>query len=1095
VLDKTIGPYRVLSELGSGGMGTVFLGEVTGDTHAGLEPGTKVALKVVHPHLLATPGFFKRFLREADIGKQVRHENVVATLDVDATLVDDKQVNYMVLEYVEGRSLREVLTELGAVPETLLRAIAVQMADGLAAIHAQGIIHRDLKPENVLITDDDRVRIMDLGVAKLQEASVAITREGQFAGSFLYAAPEQFRRGEVGPAADLYSLGVMLYELASGENPFRGEDASSVIAAHLNDVPPRLQDRAPEVSPFLAEVTRTLLHKESVDRFASAAELHQLLVEGEESAWWAEREAVLKAQTPVPTIGIRRESAVFGREAELGALREAWEQAKAGRGSTILVEGEPGIGRTRLIDAFLKSLASEDAHLLFGSYPPSGGLGGFSESIVGKFGRAGLEEALAPYLTVTPTLVPGFVSLLRHESAPTGSAPLQGDALQAVACHLMHALAEERPTVWCLDDIHFAPEESRQLVLALASALADHPVLLVLTSRPDLDMPHLSRLENFRRLPLGRLSPRQVIEVLRDALKSETLAEKLGGKIAYKSDGVPMFVFEMVRSLKEGSLLQRMPDGTYVQSEAITDIQVPSAVRDLIGTRLKSLDDDDRNLLDAAAVEGYEFDPDLAARVTETKSIKVLQRLASLERKSGVVRAAGAKYRFDHHQIHEVLYAELSEALKKGYHGLLAEAYAEREGLAGMEPDKVPGDKAAFVAMHHLRSMTPRAALPFLERAREHLRGAFRNDVFLQMAELALPIVEGEDKLKLLQAMGSVHQHLGEIDEADALLHRALLLADELGDYKLRCSARRELSFLRWSTGDYAKARELIEEAQTIAREGNDEEIQKTMRGQLGLILQSLGRYGEALEHMATMNNRGLSLQYLGRYAEALDQLEKARGEREDAVSKGIVFVNLGRLYAVLGDLDKGRATLEESRAILRSVGARRPESYALHRLGMVLEQAGDLDEAERVHQAAIAMRREMRYPYGLSRSLARLGAMRVNQDRPDEARPLLEEAYELAKETGIPDPVVMAAAYLTRVGGDPQTALDAFAEYEGRLRAADEMEARFVLWQATGDRDQLEAAHRLLVYARDHAPEDRREAMIENVPLHRDIMAAHDGA
>ena len=192
LIGRELGVYRVEAELGLGGMGTVY--RATG-------PEGVVALKVVHPHLLATPGFFKRFLREAEVGKRVRHENVVRTLDVDAISLEGHQHNYLVMEYVEGKSLRELLRELGTIPETLLREIALQTAAGLCAIHAAGIIHRDLKPENILITDDHQIRIMDLGVAKLQEASIAITREGEFAGSLLYAAPEQFGGDiEVGPA-------------------------------------------------------------------------------------------------------------------------------------------------------------------------------------------------------------------------------------------------------------------------------------------------------------------------------------------------------------------------------------------------------------------------------------------------------------------------------------------------------------------------------------------------------------------------------------------------------------------------------------------------------------------------------------------------------------------------------------------------------------------------------------------------------------------------------------------------------------------------------------------------------------------------------
>jgi len=1094
MLGKTLGPYAIRSELGSGGMGTVYLADVVETSPRGIELGRQVALKVVHPHLLSTPGFFKRFLREAEVGKQITHESVVGTIDVDATLVDDKQVNYMVLEYVQGRSLRQLLVELGAIPETLLRAIALQMAAGLAAIHAEGIIHRDLKPENVLITDDDRVRIMDLGVAKLQEASVAITREGQFAGSFLYAAPEQFKRGEVGPASDLYSLGVMLHELATGQNPFRGDDTSAVISAHLNEVPPGVQDQAPEVSPFLAEVTRTLLAKEVEDRFASAAELRDALEQGEESSWWGEREAELKARTPLPTIQVRRESDVFGREAELATLKEAWDRAKSGQGGTVLVEGEPGIGKTRLVDAFLRSLGREEAHLLYGSYPPSGGMGGLSEAILGKFGRAGLGETLAPYLSVTPTLIPSFTALIRHESPPTGVASLQGDALHAVGCHLAHALAEERPTVWVLDEVHFAPQESRQFILALARSLAEHRVLLLLTARPGFDTEHFSRLENFQRLTLGRLSPREVIQVLRGVLKSQSLADKLGGKIAYKSDGVPMFVLEIVRSLREGSLLRRLPDGTHVQSDVITDIEVPSAVRDLIGSRLKDLDDDNRNLLDAASVAGFEFDPGLVARATETKPIQALQRLASLERKTGVVRAAGAKYRFDHPQIHEVLYAELAEALRKGYHTLIAEAFVEREGLAGTEAEKIDGEKAYFVALHHLRGSEPREALRYLPRARDYLGGAFRNEAYLTVSGLALDLLEGEERFQLLKGTADVHRRAGDNEKAFAALREAKEIADELGDHKLRCPVRMDLGWLLWATGKYEEAQATQREAGDVAREAGDEKLVATARARVGTVYSSLGRHAEALEHESSANNRGLSLQYLGRLSEAKEALDRALAasrEQNERVGEGIALVNHGRLYADLGDPERGRATLEESRTILRSIGERRPEGYALHRLGMVAEHTGDLDAAERLYEEAIALRREMEYPHGLSRSLARMGALRLQQDRPNEARPLLDEAYELAKKIHTPDPVVMAAAYLTRVGGDPATARAAFDEYAGRLRVHDEMEARFVLWQATKDPEQLEAAHRLHTLQIENAPEECREAMLENVRLHREIAEA----
>lgn len=216
------------------------------------------------------------------------------------------------LEYVHGRTLREILAELGPLPEALVREVGAQVARGLSAIHDRGIVHRDLKPENILITDDHRVRIMDLGVAKVLDDSLSLTREGGFAGSLPYASPEQVSGKEVGPASDLYSLGVLLYELVAGANPFRREDAPATIAAHLHEVPGTLSDYAPDVSGFLEGLVGCLLAKRPEDRISSGGELADVLEHGEKSPWWVERARRAPAQRR-PRVPVRRETRLLGR--------------------------------------------------------------------------------------------------------------------------------------------------------------------------------------------------------------------------------------------------------------------------------------------------------------------------------------------------------------------------------------------------------------------------------------------------------------------------------------------------------------------------------------------------------------------------------------------------------------------------------------------------------------------------------------------------------------------------------------------------------------------------------------------------------------
>jgi len=1229
VQGKELGPYRILSELGSGGMGKVYLAEVV-EAAASLEPGQKIALKVVHPHLLETPGFFKRFLQEAEIGKRVRHSNVVRTFDVDAILHEGQHYHYMVMEHVAGKSLRALLNDLGTVPETLLREIVLQAAAGLCAIHASGIVHRDLKPENILITDTHEIRIMDLGVAKLQEASIAITKEGQFAGSLLYAAPEQFSKGEVGPAADLYSLGVLLYELATGQNPFRSDDAAAVIQAHLTEEPVRAHERNEDLSLFFSEVVAALLAKQPADRFESAEALQTVLEEAERSAWWVERAPRLQEQAArLPKIRVSRETKLHGRGADLESLREAWGQAKNGDGNTVFLEGEAGIGKTRLIDAFLRGIEDEDLHVLYGSYPPSGGMGGLSEAVLGKFGSARLADALAPYLTETPSLGPAFAALSKHESPPTGADPLGGDALQAVVVHLMRALAAEKPTVWIVDDLQFAPSESRDFLLAMARAVEDHRVLLVATARPGVALEDFSRLENFRRIPLGRLGAREIIELLEDAFKSEALAEKLGVKIAKKSDGVPFFIFEMIRGLKEGQFIRQQPDGSYVQTQVIEEIEVPSAVKDLIEARMRGLSKEQRAMLDVGAVQGMSFEPALVARVLEEKKVRVLQEIAEIERRHGLVRGEAGQTHFDQNQIQEVLYQDLPPDLRAEYHTLLAEVYAER---CGKEPK---GDDAVFLVHHHLRGGRPKDALPHLEPALEHLEKSYRNDTLLDLARRALEakgLLEGKERVEVLLRQAGRLALLGRRDEQRAALDEAVALADETDEDSLRSKVRRSLGVFFWQTSQNDAAQDTLQESLELARAAGDRKLEAHATGNLGLVLADLGRHAEARErherHRAlsleigdrrgeaiATGNLGLVLRGLGRHAEARELHDRHRalsreiGDRQgEAIATGnlgVVFSNLGRhaeareyherhralsreigdrqgearatgnlgnyfsnlgryaeaqeyyeryreisrevghlqgeaiatgnlgvVISHLGRYAEAREHYERYRSLSREIGYRRGEAIAIDNLGDlsqnlgrhaeaweyyercralareigdrsgdghglaglagVAEAQGDADEACRLHVEALTLRRELGEKATVAESLVALGRIDATRGEAESATTQLDEALLLARETGSPGTILAATVEQARLpGGDVHAALAALVEHEERVEHLEKMNARFRLWELTRDRSHLDEAHRLLEHLRAHAPEEDRISMIENVPLHRDIMKA----
>ena len=299
----SLGVYRVGAELGRGGMGTVYRAETSADGAAG-PAGSVVAVKVFHPELVADDQAFARFRLEAEIGKEIRHEHLVRTFGIGSAEAGGQTLHFMVMELIEGKTLKGLLDELGTFPEPLLYQVSDQVLDALTEIHARGVVHRDLKPDNIVITPDHRVLLMDLGVAR-RDDDLERTRTGEFIGSLSYAPPEQFSGVEVGPRADIYAFGVTLFELATGANPFADSDVNAVMRRKIQDEidPPRTVAR--DLDPFWDQVIQTCVRREKTERFASAAELRKILAEGESSEWWKRLASGRDVASAEPRCGVR----------------------------------------------------------------------------------------------------------------------------------------------------------------------------------------------------------------------------------------------------------------------------------------------------------------------------------------------------------------------------------------------------------------------------------------------------------------------------------------------------------------------------------------------------------------------------------------------------------------------------------------------------------------------------------------------------------------------------------------------------------------------------------------------------------------------
>ncbi len=249
------GRYRLESKLGSGGMSTVFL--ANDETLERL-----VAVKVMHREMSDQPDQIERFRREARSVAQLSHPNVVAVIDAG----EDGGYPYIVFEYCDGETLKERIERLGRLPFDEAAAYAIETGRGLAAAHAAQMVHRDVKPQNVLIDSDGRAKVTDFGIARSLEAD-GLTKTGRVLGTTDYVSPEQAMGQSVGPRSDIYSLGIVLFEMLTGDVPFKAETIVGVAMKHVNDPMPDVQKLRPGTSAALASVIERATRKDPEGRY------------------------------------------------------------------------------------------------------------------------------------------------------------------------------------------------------------------------------------------------------------------------------------------------------------------------------------------------------------------------------------------------------------------------------------------------------------------------------------------------------------------------------------------------------------------------------------------------------------------------------------------------------------------------------------------------------------------------------------------------------------------------------------------------------------------------------------------------------------
>ncbi|HEX3594871.1 MAG TPA: protein kinase [Polyangiaceae bacterium] len=786
------GGYLVLDLISVGGMGRVYRAEQRA-------LGRTVAVKVIHPHLLADENSIVRFMTEARAASQLNHPNSVSVIDFGRT--DDGQP-YLVMEFLRGKDLARVAYEQGPLPFKRVVDVLVQTLMALSEAHDLGIVHRDLKPENIILEPlrrgGDFVKVVDFGLAKLKADSTNatnVTMPGIVCGTPDYMAPEQGRGDPIDGRSDLYAIGVILFQLLTGRLPFEADSPTQVVMMHLSVPVPDPRQVVPDrrIPDSLVRVVMKAMSKEAKDRYQDALEfadgLQQALEEARSApptgapALLSQRPGMtvecrvclsvvpltrfccecgarlpVKSDSPTPPPSLTFPLPFVGRDDDLAWLGDRRREAELGAIGARLV-GDHGVGKTRLLDEFLHMVARKGDHVVLTGPDPywaevayhalRRAISGLARMESGANQRKAWEGAPAPARRGLEEIYGGIPS----RSDPRTPHERRQDLAEALRWAMYKAapMAAPNRVVLAIDDLQRVDGSSRS---AFADVIGEPPqnlnILVIGAHTPGFEAgwgaKHAARV-------VSGLPPPIVTRLLRTTSPSDRMT-------ALAENGIrgmlPLYVEQLLRFTLEGGS------------------DPPPRLADLISHRMATLEPRARRVLQALGVLGDSVEPEGIAEVLGRPD-GIEETLGELVR-AGMVEQPNRLCSLTHPLIRELVLGAIPAEVRRDLHGRALRVYEKRE--APIEAR----------ALHAFDAQATLEALLLLEQVAE--RALSRDDV-----------AAGVDALRRALELSRADVYRGELDDP---LKAVAIFARKLGDALIR-------------GGSYSDAEGVLREALHVA--------------------------------------------------------------------------------------------------------------------------------------------------------------------------------------------------------------------------------------------------------------------------------------
>lgn len=684
------GRYSVSKKLGEGGKGIVYRCKDTSLERI-------VAVKLIKTVLDDTSK--ERFLREARTTARLSHPNIVSIYDMGVK----EGHPFLVMEYLEGKDLEDFVLENGPLSASEIVKIASEIANALRYAHDEGVLHRDVKPGNIRISKKGIAKLMDFGLAR-SISNPKMTDENAIVGTPAYTAPESALGRVDDGRSDLYSLGCVMYFMATGKPPFDSEDSLKLIYSHINDLPKPIRQIRNGFPAELETVIMRLMAKDRKDRPDNTSELLRVLstLEYDGDHLVREKSEVISHMDDLGSTATmyhgRSLKPLVGRKVQMQILKSHVDSARSGKGSMVLVVGERGTGKTRLLEESMIYASMRELSILSvkcnetKKVVPGQTISDIFKEYFGDKPIQFIYKICGDYADELVKILPEMASKLgRNADTPYLSPEQQNERYYEAVGGILKNIALEGPLLISLDDIQYMDHNSMKLLKHYSDFISSVGLCIMTSSTPIDEEPELLktvteavRSHNLEVVEINNLGKEDTNTLLANFLEEtvDKLPENFTDFMHRRTAGNPLFL--------EGTLKYLIDKMNLVPGEvenweidALTNLKLPSSIRNIIREKIESLDEGTLNILKIASVIGNEFDYETLKELCEIEDDNfflekielLLDNKILLERKGNPGQVILA---FADHQTRDILYEEISMIRRSTYHKRVAEIISRR---------------------------------------------------------------------------------------------------------------------------------------------------------------------------------------------------------------------------------------------------------------------------------------------------------------------------------------------------------------------------------------------------------------------------------